>query len=140
MNSVVTASSYSSVYDLPIQLPQMELRRGRYDIFGAVSLSLGQVMQIRCFTLQLINILTPNSAPNIFSTPLGIVSAGIFISPMVCSGGVLMSLSAPGVVSFNNFQHRDFAIPGTYYFAVSNNTSNVDITVAVTGVAKIFNG
>lgn len=140
MNGFVTEDRFQTIYDLPIQLPQMELRRGRFIVFGAITVTLGQVIRVRCFNLHLINIITPESTPNIFSTPLGLVSAGIFTSPMLCSSGVLMRTSSPGVVGFNNFQYRDFAVPGTYYFGVSNNTSNIDLTVAVTGVAKIING
>lgn len=140
MNGFVTAERYQTIYDLPIQLSQTELRRGRYIVCGAVQLVLGQVMRVRCFNLHLINIITPENTPNIFSTPLGLVSAGVFMSPMLCSGAVLMRCLSPGVSGFNPFQYRDFSTPGTYYFAVSNNTSNVDMTVALTGVAKIFNG
>jgi hypothetical protein len=140
MNGFVTADRYQTIYDLPIQLSQTELRRGRYIVCGAVRLALGQVMRVRCFNLHLINIITPDNVPDIFSTPLGLVSAGIYASPMLCSGGVLMRCDAPGVSGFNSFQYRDFATPGVYYFAVSNNTRNVDLTVALTGVAKIFNG
>lgn len=140
MNGFVTNERFQTIYDLPIQLPQTELRRGRYMFFGAVSLVLGQVLRLRCFNLHLINIITPESTPNIFSTPLGLVSAGVFMSPMLCSSGALVKCSSPGVIGLNNFQYQDFAVPGTYYFGVSNNTRNVDITVAVTGVAKIFNG
>jgi hypothetical protein len=140
MNGFVTTDRYQTIYDLPIQLPQMELRRGRYIVCGAVKLVLGQVMRVRCFNLHLINIITPDNTPDIFSTPLGLVSAGVFMSPMLCSGAVLMRCLAPGVAGFNSFQYRDFATPGIYYFAVSNNTRNIDLTVALTGVAKIFNG
>lgn len=140
MSGFITDERHQTLYDLPIQLPQTELRRGRYIVCGAVRLVLGQIMRVRCFNLHLINIITPDSTPDIFSTPLGLVSAGVFMSPMLCSGSVLMRCSSPGVTGFNGFSYRDFATPGVYYFAVSNNTSNVDMTVALTGVAKIFNG
>jgi len=140
MKGFVTNERFQTIYDLPIQLPQTELRRGRYIVSGAISIVLGQILRVRCFNLHLINIITPENTPNIFSTSLGLVSAGVFTSPMLCSAGVLMKCSSPGVVGFNNFQYRDFAVPGTYYFGVSNNTRNVDVTVAMTGVAKIING
>lgn len=140
MNGYVTGDRFQTIYDLPIQLPQTELRRGRFMVFGAITLVLGQVMRVRCFNLHVVNLITPENTPNIFNTPLGLVSAGIFTSPMLCSGGVLISSSSPGVVGFNNFQYRDFAVPGTYFFGISNNTSNIDLTVALTGVAKIING
>lgn len=140
MRGYITADRYETVYDLPIQLPQTELRRGRYIIFGTVSLGLGQVLRVRCFNLHLINILTPSAIPNIFSTPLGVVSAGVFTTPMMCSGALLMRAASPGVVGFNSFQYRDFGTPGNYYFAISNNTTNIDVSAAVTGTCKIFNG
>lgn len=140
MNGYVTSNNFQTIYDLPISLPQTELRRGRYIVCGAIRLTVGQVLRVRCFNLHLINIITPDNVPDIFSTPLGLVSAGVFTSPMLCSSGVLMRCYSPSVVGFNSFQYRDFATPGVYYFAVSNNCRNVDLTVTLTGVAKIFNG
>jgi hypothetical protein len=140
MNGFVTDDRFQTIYDLPIQLPQTELRRGRFVVCGAVRLVLGQVMRVRCFNLHLINLITPGTDPDIFSKPLGLVSAGVFTSPMLCSSSILMTCSSPGVIGMNPFHYKDFATPGVYYFAVSNNTSNIDLTVALTGVAKIFNG
>src|SRR5258706_11987647 len=101
MRGFVTDERYQAIYDLPIALPQTELRRGRFMPFGAVRIVLGQVMRVRCFSLHLINIITPDNNPDIFSTPLGLASAGVFMSPMLCSGAVLMRCAAPGVVGFN---------------------------------------
>lgn len=140
MNGYVTDSRYPTIYDLPIQLPQTELRRGRIIVAGQVRLYLGQVLRVRVFTLHLIGIISPDVVPNIFNTPLGLVSAGIYLGPMICSSPVLAKADAPGVISMNNFQYREFATPGTYTFYVSNNTSNTDMTVALTGVAKVYNG
>jgi len=140
MNGYVTYARSKTIYDLPIQLPQTELRRGRIITAGKIQISLGQVMRVRLFTLHLINIITPDSVPDIFSNALGLASAGVYLGPMVCSSGLLMRASAPGIVAFNSFQYRDFSTPGVYSFIVSNNTSNIDMTVALTGVAKIFNG
>lgn len=140
MNGYVTGERFQTIYDMPIQLPQMELRRGRYIIAGTIKIGLGQVMRIRCFNLHLVALLTPDDTPDIFNTPLGIVSAGIYNSPMVCSSGVLLHTLSPGVVGFNSFQYRDYATPGTYSFIVSNNSRNVDLSVSMTGVAKIING
>lgn len=140
MSGYVTDQRLTAIYDLPIQLPQTELRRGRIVTAGQVRLYLGQVMRVRIFALHLINIITPDVNPNLLSTPLGLASAGVFLGPMVCSSCTLAAAKTPGIVNSNAFQYQEFATPGVYSFVVSNNTSNVDLTVALTGVAKIFNG
>ena len=139
MNGYITTQRFGTTFDVPIQLPQTELRRGRYINCGQVRLTLGQTMRVRSFNLHLISILTATALPSIFSSSLGIVSAGIYTSPMMCSSACLLSAQSPGLISLNTFAYRDFSTPGIYYFTVSNNTSNVDITVALTGVVKLLN-
>jgi hypothetical protein len=97
-------------------------------------------MRIRLMSLHLINVLTGNSTPIELSTPMGVVSAGVYLGPMICSSAALLKATSPSVVSMNPFQYQDFATPGNYYFVVSNNTTNIDVTVALTGVAQILNG
>lgn len=139
MNGYVTPSRFASVLNTPICLPQTELRRGRYIQAGVIRLALGQILRVRLLTLHLINVITPGVTPDIFSTPLGLASAGIYMSPMACSSVCLLSVNGPGATALNPFAYREFACPGDYRFLVSNNTSNVDVTVALTGVAKIVN-
>lgn len=139
MAGFITTTRYNSIFDAPIQLPETELRRGRYIIAGQIQLTLGQTMRVRCFSLHLVTIITASATPNIFSSALGVVSAGIYLSPMMCSSPVLLSANAPSVVSLNSFAYWDFATPGLYSFIVSNNTSNVDVSVSLTGVAKMLN-
>jgi len=67
------------------------------------------------------------------------VSAGIYLSPMMCSSACLLAVQSPGVSSMNSFAYKDFATPGLYYFTVSNNTTNVDVSVSLTGVVKLLN-
>ena len=139
MNGYITPSRFGSLLDAPILLPQTELRRGRYIVAGQIKLTLGQVLRIKCFTLHFVNILTPDEAPDIFNTAMGVVSASVTTTPMVCSSPLRVTATSPSVVAASNFAYKDFATPAVYYFIVSNNTSNVDISVALTGVAKILN-
>jgi hypothetical protein len=139
MRGYVTPTRFASTFNLPILLPQTELRRGRYITCGQFQLSLGQTMRVRVLSLHLVSILTASATPSSFSSALGIVSAGIYLTPMMSSSPCLLVANAPGVTALNPFSYRDFSTPGIYYFIVSNNTSNVDVTVAVTGVAKLFN-
>ena len=139
VNGFITEQRFGTSLDVPITLPQTELRRGRYINCGQVCLTLGQTMRIRCLNLHLVNIITATAIPNIFSTALGIVSAGIYTSPMACSSACLLSAQSPGIVSLNSFAYKDFSTPGVYYFMVSNNTTNIDVSVALTGVAKLLN-
>jgi len=139
VNGFVTTQRFGTTFDVPIALPQTELRRGRYINCGQIRLTLGQIMRVRCLNLHLVSIITATALPDIFSTSLGIVSAGIYLSPMMCSSACLLTMQAPGVMSMNSFSYKDYATPGIYYFTVSNNTTNVDITVALTGAVKLLN-
>ena len=139
MNGFITTQRYSTAFDVPIALPQTELRRGRYINCGQVRLTLGQTLRVRCLNLHLVNIITATATPHSFSTALGIVSAGIYLTPMMCSSACLLVAKSPGIISLNSFAYRDFSTPGTYYFTVSNNTTNVDVSVALTGTVKLLN-
>jgi hypothetical protein len=139
MNGFITTQRYGTTLDVPINLPQTELRRGRYINCGQIRLTLGQTLRVRCFNLHLVNIITATATPSIFSTALGIVSAGIYLSPMMCSSPCLLAVQSPGVASLNSFAYRDFSTPGLYYFTVSNNTTNVDVSVSLMGVIKLLN-
>jgi hypothetical protein len=139
MNGYITSSRFNSVLNAPISLPQTELRRGRYIIAGQVKVTLGQVLRVRGFVLHLLALLTPDAQPDIFNTALGLISASINPSQMICSGPLRIGATSPGAVSFNSFSYKDFAAPGVYYWIVSNNTTNVDVTVALSGVAQILN-
>jgi hypothetical protein len=138
MRGYVTKHRFRSYLNVPIALAQTELRRGRYLNAGQVLVEVGQVMRVSCLNLHLISILTPTVSPSIFNTPLGMVSAGIYLTPMACSSACLLATSSPGVVSTNYFACRDFG-PGLYYFVVSNNCSNCDVAVCLTGAAKLIN-
>jgi hypothetical protein len=139
MNGYLTPTRFSTNFDVPLQLPQTELRRGRYLNCGQIQLTLGQAMRVRLLDLHLVSILTASATPQIFSTALGVISAGIYTTPMMCSSPCLVSSSSPGVVSLGRYAVREFATPGIYYFLVSNNTSNVDVSVVLTGVVKVLN-
>ncbi len=140
MNGFVTTTRFATNYAVPIALPQMELRRGRFTVVGQVQIVLGQTMRVRMLNLHLINVITINTAPVELSTPMGVVSAGIYLGPMITSSPAMLRATSPGVVSMYPFQYREFSTPGIYYFVVSNNTTNIDVTVALTGLASILNG
>jgi hypothetical protein len=139
MNGYITTQRFGTSLDVPISLPQTELRRGRYINCGQVRLTLGQTMRVRCLNLHLVSILTATAVPNSFSAALGLVSAGIYMSPMMCSSACLLTAKSPGIVSLNSFAYKDFSTPGVYYFTISNNTTNIDVSVALTGVVKLLN-
>lgn len=138
MNGFVTASRYATTCDIPIQLPQTELRRGRYIVAGQVRLILGQTMRVRPLSLHFISVLTAGVTPIALTTGTGIISAGVYLGPMLCSSPLILRSFSPSIITMNPFQYRDFSTPGIYSFIVSNNTQNVDVTAALTGVAKIF--
>ncbi len=135
----LTPSRLKEVIALPLCLPQTELRRGQIIQAATIQLQLGQVLRICYFGIHVVNIITPGVVPAVFTTSAGIASAGVYTGSMIGGSACQVALSSPGVREINPFHYREFRSPGIYKVLVSNNTSNVDITMCLTGVAKIFN-
>ena len=128
---------YSRVLNTPIALPQTELRRGKTLNIASVTVAAGQSLELRSLTANLLNLLTSGAVPHLHNKALGYVSVGVYSSTMVCSSAALLTMQSPGVATLNPFIPRIFSAPGTYHVIVSNNTSNIDMTVVVTGTLKL---
>ncbi len=135
----VTPSRLNEVISLPLVLPQTELRRGQIIQAAVIKLELGQVLRVSYFGLHLISVLTPATVPETFTTSCGLASAGVYTGTMVGSSSCQVALNSPGIREINPFHYREYRAPGIYTVQVSNNTKNVDLTVCLTGVAKIYN-
>ena len=136
--SYITPSLFARVVSLPISLPQTELRRGKSIHISSVVLADDQILALKSLNLHLLKILTPGVVPVYASKVMGVVSVGIYDSPMLCSCGCLVRGYQVGVTQFNPWQTRLIYKPGTYKIVVSNNTTNVDVDVCVTGSIKLY--
>ena len=136
--SYITNNEFEQIVTLPISLPQTELRSRRYIQVGTYPVLLGQRLELRVLTIHLVSILTPGVLPQIDSTVLSLCSAGLLIGSMATSVIGAVYLDGLGAGCWNAVQPVIVTAPGTYRIVAFNNSSNVDLSVAVTGSIKFF--
>lgn len=139
----VTQSRHASVLDIPFCLPQSELRRGSSLLIGFVDLKEGQRLQFRQLAINVVKILTSGVAQDTINTEHGLATLGVYHSTMLCSPVIEVAGKNTGLTSLNPFISRDIVNPGRYSVVVYNNTGRtastaVDLSVSVTGVAKLY--
>lgn len=98
----------------------------------------GQVLELRSLNLHLIKVLTPGVIPQYVNRSLGLSSVGVYFGTMLTGAGALVKGLQVGVSQFNQWSVRRFISPGIYTVVVSNNTRNIDISVAITGTLKVY--
>jgi len=133
--STLTQNRYDRIVSLPISLPQTELRRGRSIEAAVVNLGLGEELEVRSLTIHLVRILTQGTQPSLNNTALGLASAGVYFATML-TGGAFVKADAIGAWTWNPSAPMRFVTPGIYRVLVSNNASNTDLAVTVTGSIK----
>ncbi len=137
--SYLTSSAFERLQTLPISLPQTELRRQKTLQLMTVILNQGQRLELRSLHLHLLQILTPGVVPSLETGGLGLVSVGFYLGGGMLTGGIgVVGLSQAGVASYHPAQPVWVTSPGVYRVVVANNSSNVDVTVLVTGSLRIF--
>jgi hypothetical protein len=139
----VQESRRNTVVDMPVSLPQTELRRGNELLLASVPLALGQRLSVRALTLSLLKILSSGSAPDRINTPQGLCSVGVYVGEMLCTPLCLVVAGQVGTAALNAFAPREFVTPGLYTVRVFNNTGRVtghavDLSVTATGVLKLY--
>jgi hypothetical protein len=134
----VTPNIFSRILSIPVSLPQTELRRGKDIQIMQFNLLIGQVFELRALNLHLLKILTPGVTPDYVNRSLGLASLGIYEGPMLTSALAIVKGTQVGVAQFNPWMIRRFVSPGTYTVVLSNNTRNVDISVAALGALKLY--
>lgn len=137
MNGFITTQRFARVTDLPISFPQTELRSGKSVVVSVFPLARNERLVIRSLTLMLVNILTPGVLPVFLNTAMSLCSAGLYRGTMITNPLVYAAFAETHTTS-NPFAPCVIETPGTYTVMVSNNTSNTDISVAVTGSAKFY--
>lgn len=138
MTSYISTANFASVLTIPVSLPQTELLGGKSIEIAQVNLKLNQEFELRSMTLHLLKILTPGTTPIMNTTSLGLVSVGVYLTGMLTGSPAFVQLTVPGAASYRPSAPAKFSSPGLYTFVVSNNTSNVGLSVIVTGSAKLF--
>lgn len=136
--ALVTQNIFSRVLAIPVALAQTELRRGRALHVAQFKIELGQALELRSLNLHIVKVLTPGVVPSYINRSLGLASVGVYDGPMLTSALALVKGAQVGISQFNPWSARRFVSPGTYTVVVSNNTSNVDVSVVVTGALKLL--
>lgn len=150
MNAVyITPERYAAIANLPICLPETELRRGSYVQASVFKLAPTQKASIRLLSLTITRILTPGVIPDNVNSSYGLASVGIYgpisliYGYMLCSPIISVSVGGVGTAMLNPYTSHEISTPGIYVAAVFNNTGRVaqyavDLSVCVTGVVKFY--
>lgn len=138
MNGLVTATRLARSFDLPVTLGQTELRSYKNIQLAQVALTQGQQLVMRALTLHVLKLLTPNILPDVTNSGLGMCSVGVYFGSMLTSPLAYVRVNNAGVSLLNPYTVHTFATPGIYTVIISNNTSNCDLSVCVTGAFKFY--
>ena len=138
MNGFVTQLRFNRITHLPISFAQTELRAGKTIIVAAFNLLIGQRMEIRSLTLNLMRVLTNGAVPASRYTAYKTCIIGLYRGVTDCSPLAFAAVDSMGTTGMNCFRRVIIEAPGDYRIAVRNNTLNVDLSVAATGAVKIY--
>jgi hypothetical protein len=138
MNGYVTPARFYRVMNLPISFPQTEMRRGNRIVIAQMPVDLGQILTLRALTLHVVSNLSPGQVPVYHTTSLGAISVGLYFGSALTSPLALATLNTVGTSMTNPFHATKCVSPGVYTVVVSNNTSNMDFSVVVTGATKLY--
>jgi hypothetical protein len=145
----ITPERYATIANLPVSLPEAELRRGAYIQLAVFKLAPTQKAAIRVLALTVTKILTPGVIPDNINSTFGLATVGIYgpinliYGCMLCSPIVSVSVGGVGTAALNPYTNHVIDTPGVYVAAVFNNTGRtsdyaIDMSVCVTGVVKFF--
>ena len=137
MTGYVTDKQYARCANVPLSAAQTELRAAKTLMLASVTLAHGERLELRGLTLSLISVLNPAITPKYLNSDLGLCSVGIYNTTMI-SSPLAYTLSHGNTTITNPFSNCVIATPGVYQVILSNNTSNVDLSVAATGSLKHY--
>lgn len=137
MNGFVTTQRYARVLDLPFNFAQTEVRSGKAITVAVIPVAQHQRLVVRSLTIMVVTILTPGAVPEYLNTAMYLCSAGLYRGTMITSPLIYTAFAEASAVS-NPFSPCVIETPGNYTLTVSNNTSNIDLAVVVTGSAKLY--
>ena len=137
-----TKNRLDTIRDVPLALPQAQLRRGDSIVVSSFKLALGQKLSLGWLGLQLLK-LSPGT-PQRVNSSLGIIYAGIYaggFDTLRRPSGTplqLLSISSPTMKILNPYTHREFSGPDIIEVLVVNNTTNIDVEVMLVGASKFY--
>jgi len=137
MNGFVTSARFDRVINLPLALPQTELRGGKAMTLVELALARHQRLELRSLSLTLLAVLTPGAVPVYLNTALGLCSVGFYRSDMLTAPLALVTYTDQAA-TVNPFSPCVVETPGNYLVIASNNTSNIDLAVCATGSLKLL--
>lgn len=136
--SFVTEANFERSATLPVALAQTELRAQKRLQVATWRLELGQRIELRSLHLHIVKILTPGVTPQLTNSVGGLASVGIYASVMASSAIGVVLLTEPGVAALTGCEPVRITAPGVYNVVVFNNADNVDLSLVVTGAARLF--
>ena len=134
----VTDTRFSNTVGVPISLPQTELKRSKSVQIAQWNLETGQKLVLKSLSLQVVRILTPGVLPVYSTTALGTTSVGLYLDGAITSPIGIASASTVGSFAVNPRAAHVAVTPGLYTVVVSNNTENIDVSVCVSGLMRIY--
>lgn len=137
MTGYVTDQRLSRTLNLPISLPETELRAGKSILVCTLTLVDGQCMHINSLTLKIVQLLTVGVLPVKIYDAYGIASVGVYPSGSDATPIAYASSNDNTPYTSNPFCRHTIDGPGSYDVVVRNNTSNINLAVNATGTAKI---
>ena len=142
-STYISTARYANIVDLPICLPETELRRSVDLQIASFRLNNGQRAVIRLLNLNVLKVFTPGIIADVINSPFGWCYVGVFAGRMASSPFVYVATAQIGITQLNLFSEFIIASPGIYTVRVVNNTGKVatsamDFSVAVTGVIKFY--
>jgi hypothetical protein len=129
--------------NVPICLPQTEMRRGSTLHVASFALLSGQRAEIRSLNLSIVRLFTPGVNFSEINKPFGLASLGVFDDDqMACSPIIGVHAHELGTTSLNPSIRHTLMTPAVYRIVVTNNTgltydTSLDFAVVVTGCIKI---
>lgn len=140
--SYLTDDITSGIVDVPIALPQTLIGPNESLVISTIQLKTMQVLKFRWANLHLVKT-DPLGSPVKVNSSFGLVYLGLYAGHVLGkpTGTPLASLNIEtnlGVKCTNPFAHRDIAVPDTYQLIVTNNTSNLTVSVVASGAMRIY--
>lgn len=140
MSSYLTTDTFGRTLELPLQVPQLELLRNDSLVLATVVLQVGQKFRLRWLNLTLYGT-DQTTAPSKVNSGLGIVYVGLFGPKFNGPTGWPLTALSNSLISSkatNPWDYVDVQVAGTYGLVLVNNTRNLDVSVGVSGLARLF--
>lgn len=140
---MISLERFERIVDLPLSLPQTVLNARTSILVATVQLFIGQKMCIRWLGGKIVK-MGNTDVPVKINSNLGLIYIGVYSGDLddvkrpTGVSLVQMPINQATAKRMNPFHFRNFTAPDTYSVFVTNNTSNLNFDVVVTGTAKLY--